>query len=168
MPDMPPADNTDESGVLRPFVDHPHEPLPPVVPPEFVAPEQVPVDPPAPPAPPAPQRAARPEPRPQESTPRESHQPTPEPSKGGTVAVSKTTLAVVGSLVAVALSILVFLWQTSSSGGSPTESVSSEGTPTVPVQATDNTAATTTAAPTTTIADTVDGLKAQLEEARAA
>jgi len=102
------------------------------------------------------------------AAPRQQPPTAPAPSNEGTVAISKTTLAIIGSVAAVIIAALVFLWQTSGSDGSSAEPVNPEPTPTTVAEATGDTEATTTAAPTTTIANTVDGLTAQLEEARAA
>jgi len=68
----------------------------------------------------------------------------------------------------VVIAALVFLWQTSGSDGSPADTAAPAVAPTTVAPAEGDTATTTTAAPTTTIANTVDGLKTQLEEARAA
>jgi len=94
--------------------------------------------------------------------------PMPEPSKPGTIAVSRTMLAIAGAIAAVVIAALVFLWQTSGSDGSSGDTANPAAVPTTVAQATGDTATTTSAVPTTTIANTVDGLKTQLEEARAA
>ncbi len=105
--------------------------------------------------------------RPVPQRPTRSAAPIDEPP-AGTVAISKTTLAVIGSVMAVVIAGLIFLWQTSGSDGPQPVEAAPSTVPTTIAQSAGDPSSSTTNAPTTTIANTVDGLKAQLDEARAA
>jgi len=74
----------------------------------------------------------------------------------------------IGSVVAVAIAGLIFLWQTSGSDSTQPVEAAPSTVPTTVSQPAGDGSSSTTAAPTTTVANTVDGLKTQLDEARAA
>jgi len=167
MPDMP-REEDDDSGVLRPYVGRPSEPLPPVVPPSLRPP------PPPPVVPPKPTPPAEPVPPAVESSDLLSDwmsdkvdDTPPHKSKPGTVAVSRKILGSV-TVIAVALIVgLVYLWQSSGSDSSVTAADGVATPTTVPTAAAEGAAAqgstTTTAAPSTTLANTVDGLQSQVQ-----
>lgn len=161
MTDTPPAEDQGDSGVLRPFVDHPHDPLPSVEPPRLSPPP--PDDPPVPAAPgwtgvPAP-------PTDPLSAGRSVSAPDRKPR---TVVVSRRMIGLMAVVTVAVIAGLVFLWQSSSTDSSAAPAGSGIGPAVVSTTlgqgsgTEGTTTVTTTEAPTTTAATTVEDLRARV------
>jgi len=182
MTGKPPAKDDGDSGVLRPYVEPTHDPLPPVEsPPLGSAADSTPLAPPPPPpvdadtpAPPVPSAAAEGRPIEAEEPLAEWIPPVPagappgQESKPGTISVSRKLIGVLALVVLGVVSGLAYLWQTSGSDSSATSSADVETPIAVPTtvagESPDQDSATSTEPPTPTSAVTKDDLEAQIED----
>lgn len=99
-PDHQEAESGNE-GLLRPFVDGVHEPLPPIIPPQFISPTLAGTD----------------------STPSSSNVSV---NDHGGISISARLLGLVSVVVVLLFAVLVYLWQTAGDGGGSTIAAQSD------------------------------------------